>query len=430
MMQTLMRTVLATSLGLLFCSASAFTAAAEQPRLEKANLFTTGDFGYRLYHIPGVLVTAKGTVLAWGEARSKTFDWAGIDILLRRSTDGGKTFSEAQKVAQVEGPKQKNPVALPLRETDPNEVTYNNPVFIADRDGTVHFLFCLEYMRCFYARSTDDGQTWSKPVEITDTFNAFRKTFDWKVIATGPNHAIQLRNGRLVVPVWLSKATGSNAHGTNCTATIYSDDHGQTWHAGDIAVPYGGDWRDSNEATAVQLADGSVMLNTRNASKINRRVVTISPDGATNWSAPHYDDALLEPQCMASLVRYCLAEDGGGKNILLFSNPDNLSRADGKEEPGRGRDRKNLTVQLSFDEGKTWPVKRVLEPGYSGYSDLAVGPDGTIYCFYGSGAPQMGGAWAFEHLTLARFNLAWLEAGQSVSATEDEPASQASGGGD
>src|SRR5204863_4843812 len=130
-------------------------------------------------------------------------DWDAIDILLRRSPDDGKTWSEPKRVADVPGPKAKNPAALALKFVNPEDVTCNNPVLIAGRDGAVHFLFCLEYQRCFYTRSDDDGQTFSKPVEITPAFEKFRKDYDWKVLATGPNHGIQLRSGRLLVPVWL-----------------------------------------------------------------------------------------------------------------------------------------------------------------------------------------------------------------------------------
>ncbi len=143
--------------------------------------------------------------------------------------------------------------------------------------------------------------SWSQPVEITNTFAAFKPGYEWKVIATGPNHSIQLKNGRLIVPVWLSTGEGGNA--------------------------------------------------------------------------------------------------------ILFSNPHNLSRAHGKEAPGRSRDRKNLSIKLSRDDGQTWPVNKPLEPGPSMYSDLAVTPTGTILCFYGrSGQPGFAGA----SLTLARFNLDWL----------------------
>ncbi len=385
---------------------------AAEPVLEKIDLFEANTLGYTVYHIPGVLVTAKGTVLAWCEARKKGSDWDAIDILLRRSTDGGKTFSEPVNVAAVPGPKAKNPFSLKLKFVNTNDVTYNNPVLIADRNGTVHFLFCLEYMRSFYMRSTDDGVTWSQPVEITIAFEGFRKSYDWKVLATGPDHSIQLKNGRLVVPVWLSAATGGNAHHPSVTATIYSDDHGQSWHAGEIAVPNTTDWVDPNETIIVELADGSVMLNVRNESKTHRRLVTVSKDGATQWSTPHFDDALLEPICMASIIRVSSQAAGADKNRIIFANPDNLSRWDGKEVAGKGRDRKNISIKLSYDEAKTWAVNKVLDAGGSGYSDLAVTKDGTILCFYGRGDKKDFGGFAFNHLTLARFNLEWVTDGK------------------
>lgn len=388
---------------------------AVEPFIEKLDLFTVGeDPAYKLYHIPGIVVTAKGSVLAWCEARKRSAgvsDWDDIRILLRRSTDDGKTWSAPKSIADVPGPKTKNPFSLRMKNVDPNDVTYNNPVLIADRDGTVHMLFCLEYMRCFYQRSTDDGVTWSAPVEITAAFEKFKAAYDWKVLATGPDHAIQLKNGRLVVPVWLSTGTGGNAHRPSVTATIYSDDAGKTWRAGDIAVPCTDEWINPNETIAIELADGSVMLNVRSESKAHRRLVTVSKDGATGWSTPRFDDALLEPICMGSIIRFSLAQDGG-KNRILFSNPDNLSRADGKEAPGKNRDRKNVSVKLSYDEGQTWPVSKPVEPGPSMYSDLAVTKNGTILCFYGSSGASTGlGSFAGGRLTLARFNLEWLTSG-------------------
>lgn len=401
----LMRSLLCCLLAVLSLLPAAFAA---DPFIEKSDLFTVGDGGFKIFHIPGIVVTAKGTVLAWCEARKKGGDWDQIEILLKRSTDEGKTWGDFKSIANVPGPKTKNPFSLKVKGVDPNDVTYNNPVLIADRDGTVHMLFCLEYMRCFYQRSTDDGETWSTPVEITGTFDTFHAAYPWKVLATGPDHAIQLQTGRLVVPVWLSAGTGNNGHHPSVAATVYSDDHGQSWHAGEIALPTTEEWIDPNETTSIELADGSVMLNARSESKAHRRLVTTSKDGATNWSTPKFDDALLEPICMASLVRYSLARDSG-KNRILFCNPDNLSRADGKEEPGKYRDRKNVTVKLSYDEGRTWAVARAIEPGPSMYSDIAVTKSGTILCFYGCGQkPGFAGA----TLTLARFNLEWLTDGK------------------
>jgi sialidase-1 len=394
---------------------SCVTVQAAEPLLTKQDLFVSGeDPAYNVYHIPGIVVTAKGTVLAWCEARKRpsgVSDWDDIRILLRRSTDEGKTWSAPKSIADVPGPKAKNPSALQMKNVDPNDVTYNNPVLIADKNGAVHMLFCLEYMRAFYQRSDDDGVSWSTPIEITSAFAGFKKNYDWKVLATGPNHSIQLKAGRLVVPVWLSTGTGSNGHHPSVTATIYSDDSGKSWHAGDIAVPATDEWDDPNETVAIELNDGRVMLNVRSQSKAHRRLITTSADGATGWSTPKFDDALLEPICMAGIVRYAF----GGQNLILFSNPDNLEKAKGKAEPGKNRDRKNVSVKISRDEGQTWPVNKTIEPGASMYSDIAVTHTGTILCFYGRSGEVQGlapglAAFAGGRLTLARFNLEWLTA--------------------
>lgn len=403
----------------LLLAAVTSTAHAAERFLEKSDLYVAGTDAYALYRIPGIIVTAKGTVLAYCEARrTGRTDWDAIDILLRRSTDGGKTWSKPQKISDVPGPHKKNPMATAQKLGNADDVTYNNAVAFADRDGTVHMLYCLEYMRCFYIRSSDDGVTWSKPTEVTATFEKFRQDYDWKVLATGPAHGIQLKSGRLVVPVWLSTGTGGHAHRPSVTATVYSDDGGQTWQRGDIAVPNTDEWIFPNETVIVELADGRVMLNVRSESKPNRRIVTVSPDGATGWSKPEFDEALLEPICMGSIVRYSVASEGG-KNRILFVNPHNLERADGKAEAGKSRDRRNLSVKLSYDEGKTWAVNKVLEPGYSAYSDSTVLPDGTILVLYERGDEadtQKKKPTSYSFLTLARFNLEWLTDGADMSS--------------
>lgn len=396
-------------------------AHAAAPFLEKVDLFTANQDGYKLYRIPGIVTTRRGVVLAYCEARkSDRGDWGQIDILLRRSTDGGKTWGPRNTLANVPGPKSKNPVALAQKLATPGEVTYNNPVAIPDSNGAVHFLFCLEYARCFYLRSDDDGATFTPPVEITASFDAFRPEYDWKVLATGPGHGIQLRNGRLLVPVWLSLGTGGHAHRPSVTSVIYSDDHGRTWQRGAIAGPNTGDWSIPNETCAVQLADGRVLLNMRSESKANRRLLTTSPDGATGWSRPQFHEQLLEPICMAGMVR--LSESPtSDRNRLLFSNPHNLSRSDGKEAPGKGRDRKNVSVKLSYDEAVTWPVNKTIEPGFSGYSDLAVAGDGTILLFYERGSTDGKDIYRTGLLTVARFNLEWLTDGADALPGAGKP---------
>lgn len=390
----------------LLLAASAFGA---EPFISKMPLFEGGEGGYKLYRIPGIVVTRNGTILAYCEARKFTGqDWDTIDIEMRRSTDGGQTFSPPEVIAHVTVPITRSPVAIERKQGNLTDVTYNNPVAIPDRNGMVHFVFCIDYMRVFYMRSTDEGKTFSPPVEITSAFDQFRPEYAWRVVATGPGHGIQLANGRLLVPIWMALGTQGNGHSPSVAATVYSDDHGVTWHRSEIAVPNTPEFSSPNETDAVQLADGRVMLNVRTAGR-NLRTIVISKDGATKWSAPHLQEDLPDPVCFASLVRLSTKKTGG-KNRLLFSNPDNLTRQDGKDLPGK--DRRNLTVRISYDEGASWTVKKSLEPDLSGYSDLAVMRDGTILCLYeaGSAAPPKG--FMTRQLILARFNLEWLTDGK------------------
>lgn len=388
-------------------------AAAE---VIKTDLFVAGQGGYKLYRIPGIVVTKRDVVLAYCEARkSDSGDWGPIDVLMRRSTDGGRTWLDPQQIVHVEGELPINPVAAAQKLDKPGDNTVNNPVAIVDHQtGSVHFLYCLEYMRCFYMRSDDDGATWTDPVEITGAFEQFRPEYDWKVLATGPAHGIQLTRGdyagRLVVPVWLSLGTGGHAHRPSVTATIYSDDHGKTWKRGEIAAPDTEEFIYPNETVVVQTADGKVMLNVRSESKRHRRLTTVSPDGATAWSVPRFDEALWEPICMAGLVRV-REPNGDEPGVIAFSNPHNLSRRDGKEVPGTSRDRINVTIKLSYDEGRTWPAQRSLEKGFSGYSDLAALSDGTILCFYERGSTDGKSIYRTGLLTVARFDELWVREG-------------------
>ena len=367
-------------------------AASAAPLLEKTDLFKAGEGGVAAYRIPGVVVSTQGTVLAYCEARKNSkADWGEIEVYLRRSTDGGRTWDPARQIAHLGERIEGNPHK---KQGGEHEQTVNNPVATVDRDtGVIEFLYCVNYARCFSMRSTDDGITWSKPVEITAAFEPFRAKYDWKVIATGPGHGIQLKSGRLVVPIW--QAYGKTGeHGPSAAGTIYSDDHGKTWKAGDIAVPNGGDFGSPNETMLAALSDDRVMLVTRSVSKPNRKIIAFSPNGATDWSKPFFHDQLWEPVCMASIVAY-----PSQSGTLLFSNPHRLPLDNnGKEIPaGRGK-RENLSIKLSRDDGQTWPVNKTLEPGPSAYSDLAVLPDGTVLCFYEGNA----------RLTVARFNLEWL----------------------
>lgn len=378
-------------LSALLIATSSFTHAA--PLLEKTDLFPAGMNGVALYRIPGVVVTPTGAVLTYCEARKNSrSDWGEIEIHLRRSPDGGKTWEPSRKIAHKGERIEGNPRKPKGGE---HEQTVNNPVAVVDREtGSIEFLYCVNYARCFSMRSTDDGRTFSKPVEITAAFEPFRKSYDWKVIATGPGHGIQLRNGRLVVPVWLAYGKTGD-HGPASAGTIFSDDHGKTWQAGDIAVHNRGDFNSPNESMIAGLSNGGVMLITRSLSKASRKIVTTSPDGAGNWSEPAFHPDLWEPVCMASILQI-----PNRPGSMLFSNPHSLARdKSGRHVPGGRGKRRNLSIKLSSDDGKTWPVSKTLESGPSAYSDLAALPDGSILCFYEGD----------KRLTAARFNLEWLE---------------------
>ena len=184
---------------------------------------------------------------------------------------------------------------------------------------------------------------------------------------------------------------------SKAAATIYSDDGGSTWAAGSLAIPGAG------EANVVETSDGSVMLTARNGDPRNRRLIAFSKTGHSNWSTPRIAPEIKEPGCMAGVTMYYPGQPSS--HLLLFSNAQTTKR--------KHSARRNLTIHLSRDDGQTWPVQRTLESGPSAYSDLAVLSDGTILCFYESGTspPKIKRTrdWAYANLTLARFNLSWIE---------------------
>jgi len=355
-----------------------------KPYIEKTDLFIARTKGFHTYRIPTIVVTNKGTILTFAEARISGSDWAARAIVMRRSFDNGKTWDPMKKIVSDEKKAIQNPVAI-----------------IEKNSNVIHFLYCFHYKRAFYMQSNDEGETFSEPIEITHVFDAFKSEYPFKILATGPGHGIQLENGRILVPIWLSP---KRIHRPSVISVIYSDDNGKNWHAGEIIKE---PLVNPNETQAIQLADGTVLLNIRNETEISRRAIAFSKNGINNWSKPVYDHALLEPTCFASIIRFTLSgkED---KNRILFSNPDSL---EGEPIPFNLRPRKNLSIKLSYDECKTWEINKVLESGKSGYSDLAIGKDYEIYCFYERGIKTKSD-FDTASLCLAKFNLEWLTDGR------------------
>lgn len=367
-------------------------SVAAEVEVEKTDLFTARQGGYHTYRIPGIIQTLDGTWLAFATARdADIWDYGNYDTVLRRSTDSGKTW----------GPME---VLLDL-----GDKTVDNSVLIVDRKqkGVIHHLYCSDYAHTYYRRSTDDAKTFTEAVEITQPFKDFATEYSFILQAVGPGHGIQLENGRLLVPTWLSPR---KEQFPSAVSLIYSDDHGQTWNRGQIIVQSGDPATHPMEGVAAQLSDGRVMMNIRNESDEHLRAVSYSPNGATDWTPPKFDPALNEPICLGSLL--AVPRDVAGvAGVLLFSNPDNVERTVNLG-PDRYRDRKNMTVKLSLDDGTTWTKSLVLEPGFSGYSDLGVGIDGTVFCLYERGTVEgsKGSYYDPAAITLARFDLRkWLE---------------------
>ena len=220
----------------------------------------------------------------------------------------------------------------------------------------------------------------------------------------------------MLVPLWMSDGTGYDrqpgipGHRPSEVGVLYSDDHGKTWRSGGFAARTSEKIKYPNETVAVELSDGRVLFNIRSEADQHLRVISISPDGVTNWSEPCFDESLLDPVCMGSIVRLSWPQDG--RNRVLFANPDTVDREPRRAYDHPFRQRKNVSVQLSYDDCKTWSAKKVLEPGWSGYSDLQLAADGTILCLYEDGAEVDGRPGKNQFLTLARFNLEWVTDGK------------------
>ncbi len=356
-----------------------------EPEVEITRIFVGGTAGYYGYRIPALLVTQKGTVLAIAEGRPKSIaDVGGNDLVLRRSTDGGRTWSPIQVIA----------------EDGPNSL--NTPCIVQDRRSGRIILFYHKYpqgshernlpagtvdkkaLRAMMLTSDDDGQTWSKEIDLTELLKGPTITF----LSSGPGIAIQLRRGPHAGRILMPSQQREGKKPAELFA-IYSDDGGKTWvHGQTAANPTEKGF--GSEVQAVELRDGRVMLNARNGQGNKVRKITVSADGGNTWAPLRDDPTLIEPVCQGSIFRYSDPLDGG-RSRILFCNPACATA------------RRNGTVRLSYDEGQTWPISRVLAPGEFGYCCLASLPDGTILCLF-----EREG---WKTICLARFTLEWITRG-------------------
>lgn len=356
------RLLIGTAFAGLLLFINACSTHLQSPGEQDTTVFEPDGF-YKSTRIPALVCTRQGSLLAFCEGRiGSASDWADMNLILRRSTDKGNSWEPIIIIDSMKG----GPVG--------------NPTPIVDENGTIHLLYQRDYAAGFYTFSKDDGRTWSKPVNITSTYNAFRPEYNWKVLAPGPGHGIQLKNGRLLSAVWLAnsaRVTPRRSHSPSCVATIYSDDHGKTWKRGAIIADSSVQISNPNESMPVQLSDGSVLMSIRNPSRQQRRAFSKSATGISDWTEVQFAGALFDPTCMAPIIALPQLKPEG-KAALLFVNPDSRNI---EKHP-----RSNLSAKLSFDEGASWSLNKVINAGPSGYSDLAADQKGTVYCLYESAA--------------------------------------------
>ena len=343
---------------------------------ESTDVFVEHTGGYFAYRIPAIETAPDGTVLAFAEARKYNLDDPGfgkqdIDLVLRRSTDGGKTWSPMTVIE------------------DPGELwSAANPATVVDRtSGRVWVL----YLRCKPGRNTDtarpgtddsqvlartsddNGKTWSPPIDLT---GASRDMSDpkWRVSVVGPGGMIQDHAGRLVAAFWMFEPFGN--------FTLSSDDHGKTWQRGGL-VPGQGD-----ENQVIELADGRLMMDIRQSAGPHR-FVSLSSDGGKTWSARRPGNPVSPVAC--AIERYTLKAAGDDRDRIVWTGP-------------KGPDRQNLVARVSYDEGQTFTNERLIAAGHAAYSDLTLLKNGDLGVLW-----ERGAAHGYQFITFTRLTRAFLE---------------------
>jgi sialidase-1 len=335
-----------------FCTVSwgALEARPAAGEVMTITVFTAGEDGYHTYRIPAIVRAANGDLLAFAEGRKNgPGDHGDIDLVLKRSSDVGRSWS-AMRVVQDEW-------------DDPSaKVWIGNPTPVVDlmdeaHAGRVWLLFTRSNASVWATSSDDHGQTWSERRDIGNT--AMDPSWGW--YATGPVHGIQLERGkhagRLIVPCDHRQAATESwgAH------ILYSDDHGASWKIGAVDTRLAEDSIHPNENVAVELVDGRIYVNARDqhGSDPATRATAHSSDGGLSYDKPFVaEPKITTPVVQNSAIRFAATDRGDDRNVLLYSCP------------GQAKKRRDLTILVSYDEGKTWENNQVLQRGPAAYSDL------------------------------------------------------------
>ena len=366
---------LRSSLVLVLLMGLTAVPALAQPMPSHVDVFVSGTEGYFAYRIPAIETAPDGSLLAFAEARKYNLDDPGfgkqdIDLVLRRSTDNGQTWSPMMVIE------------------DPGELwSAANPATVVDRQTGRVGLF---YLRCKPERNTytarpgtddsqillrwsqDNGVTWSEPTDLT---RVSRDMDDpkWRITVIGPGGGIQSQSGRLIVPAWIFEPYREFA--------LLSDDHGQTWQRGQF-VP--GD-QSLDEAQLVELADGRILFDMRQ-NAVAHRWMAVSDDQGNTWSAPYAGNHVTPVAC--AMERLSSKDVPDQRERILWTGP-------------RGPERRTLVLRVSYDQGQTFQNERLLSDDLAAYSDLSILADKTVGCLWERGD--------YKYITFTRFDLSFIE---------------------
>lgn len=370
------KTIKMKTLFILLLSILSFSGFAQKEEIQTEqktpvfkNLFSSkpGD-GVACYRIPAIVTAPNGDLVAAIDQRVPScgdLKWNNnINIVIRRSADNGDTWSEIETV-----------VDYPLGKSA------SDPSMIVDKvTGTIFMFFNymdLDLEKDVYylkvIKSIDNGKTWSITSDITSQITKPEWHHDFKFITSG--RGIQTKSGKLVHTLVNLK---------NGLFLFSSDNHGESWDLTDTPIVPG------DESKIVELADGTWMVNSR-VNGNGCRFVHTSTDAGKSWVSK-IDSSLIDPSCNASIIRYSSTKDGAKKNRLLFSN------AKTKDS------RTNMTIRISYDEGKTWTEGKIIYAKGSAYSSMTVLSNGDIGLFFEKDD--------YQENVFVRLTLEWLTDGK------------------
>ncbi len=327
--------------------------------VEEHCLFAPGDYGSRNWRIPAIRQLSDGSLLVVNDKRK--FNQGDlpedIDVVARRSTDGGRSWSEPVTLAQGTGVQQ--------GYGDPAIVeTQNGEVICAFVGGAGFWESTLESpQRTFICRSQDYGQSWSFPEEITsiiwgpDADNPVCRAYESAFIASG--NGLLLTRGPYAGRVLFVAAVCRN-HNVADNFVVYSDDNGYSWHVSELAFEHG------DEAKLVELVNGDLLMSVRQSGE---RGFVYSSDGGVTWQRQGYWPEIKTNACNGDLIRYAVGNQQNPRNILVHSIPNSMQR-------------ENVSLFFSYDEGLTWVDPQTICSGGSAYSSLTLLSDGLIGIYY------------------------------------------------